>query len=346
MKFFGRVSTTVLFFGIVSGVTLGGCETAKDLPREEVARAVHARIGAKVDPTMPSAERNLLTSVVVDMMSADFVAEPGNAFARAFGVEGVDGVARYLDERIRYVLPSGVSGVRFRAGEILPPGESPDPFEVAAIDVGLEDNSGNDASNLSVALLPLAYAYRNQEKMTVYLAFGGELVPMNAARMGVVRLGPLFADTSLRFVGEDGQVYLRTWVSRSTTLVHEARHSDCTGGIAREDLDQLKRTGRFANESCGYLHAPCPEFIRTEDGRVYPHPYARLKRGVCDREVWGPHGMELAYLSGLRACRTCGEHEKQEILVKISEAIHRSPSPGHALTPNSGTPDLSSKGLD
>src|SRR5262249_43977453 len=52
---------------------------------------------------------------------------------------------------------------------------------------------------------------------------------------------------------------------RISVLIHEGRHSDCTGGLPLSDLESFRRTSRgleglfsIQNTDCGHTHILCP----------------------------------------------------------------------------------------
>ena len=73
------------------------------------------------------------------------------------------------------------------------------------------------------------------DRTPVTLFAGGETIPLNSSRTGLVILGPGYKERSMRL--EDGSAANVPPAYRQATLMHEARHSDCTGGIRQQDLE-------------------------------------------------------------------------------------------------------------
>jgi hypothetical protein len=76
--------------------------------------------------------------------------------------------------------------------------------------------------------------------------------------------------------------------------MHEARHSDCTGGISNNDLAILRashntrETDRtFNNRACGHMHTYCPA------GHTFE------KYLACDDRPWGAYAIQYVYLRAL-----------------------------------------------
>lgn len=86
------------------------------------------------------------------------------------------------------------------------------------------------------------------------------------------------------------------WIYRIGKLIHEARHSDCTGGFFKSDVALAKKSRSsqefmtfFKSSRCGYLHALC--FSNDPDLRG---TYA------CEREPWGPYSIEAIFFDAMK----------------------------------------------
>ncbi len=82
-------------------------------------------------------------------------------------------------------------------------------------------------------------------------------------------------------------------ILRQGVLVHEARHADCTGGMAQATLDKARTAlnrGQFlqgVDATCTHWHAPC------ETGNYQDLP-------ACDNHAWGAYTMSLVYYMAAR----------------------------------------------
>jgi hypothetical protein len=77
---------------------------------------------------------------------------------------------------------------------------------------------------------------------------------------------------------------------RQSGLVHEARHSDCVGGITQDDIRIAREVAsysdfleRMTSKKCLYLHALC----RSGDYKGFP---------ACDSLRWGAYGVQALFL--------------------------------------------------
>ena len=102
------------------------------------------------------------------------------------------------------------------------------------------------------------------------LFVNGQTLPVVSSRLGLMKLGEAYA-TSLR--NSHGQSVNLPIAYRQGILVHEARHSDCTGGVTEADLD-IARTAQsmeeftttFPKMECGHFHTICPSDMEDVGG--------------------------------------------------------------------------------
>jgi hypothetical protein len=93
---------------------------------------------------------------------------------------------------------------------------------------------------------------------------------------------------------QDGTIVLVPAAYRQAILVHEARHSDCTGGLTSRDVDFIKTLtsyqeteAEFKKLECGHLHSICREF----------NDYYGL--AACDDRPWGAYAVGAVYLESV-----------------------------------------------
>src|SRR5262249_4759019 len=125
---------------------------------------------------------------------------------------------------------------------------------------------------------------------------GEEKVALNSSRVGIIQLGVGYTQK----VGQGSeQRYARTEVERVSTLVHEARHSDCTGGLWKSDLERFRKGDMPTHRECGHLHINCPP----------DHALAGLP--ACDGAPWGAYAIGGLYSAGVfKTCKNCDEKTK------------------------------------
>ncbi len=123
---------------------------------------------------------------------------------------------------------------------------------------------------------------------------------------------------------------------RQAILIHEARHSDCTGGISVAELEILRSAEnkedaftKFQNRRCGHLHVKCehlPELKGVE---------------ACDRHAWGAHAVQSVFL-GAAILNTQDQTAKQRLKSTFLEMMSRIDLPD---SEKAVPPDMSSSGV-
>lgn len=115
----------------------------------------------------------------------------------------------------------------------------------------------------------------------------GEVIPVRSPRVGLIIAGPGYKK---QLTGRSGQAFQLPLAFRQAMLIHEARHSDCAGGIRRRDLSKARESKnyeqfieRFESKSCGFLHSVCAK------GEL---------EGVaaCEEQPWGPYAVEALFI--------------------------------------------------
>ena len=152
-------------------------------------------------------------------------------------------------------------------------------------------------------------------------------------RMGLdiesTRLGLILAKPSLS----------RDPLLAAASLIHEARHSDCTGGLKLNGygIYQFFKGDTSYLGECTHVHAPCPE----------GHDLEGLP--ACDRESWGAYGVNAVFDGVVSAhCKGCTESRKDTMEAAYLDAKSRvSQSAFEAMTVTDKwvSPDLSSPGI-
>jgi len=168
----------------------------------------------------------------------------------------------------------------------------------------------------------------NNTKVTLRL--GDQYIPVDSSLVGIVLLGEGYTDKL-----SDGHKH---WVDqpafvRQGILLHEARHSDCTGGVSEADL-KIARAATSAQEfakkstmtACGHLHTFCPADMK---------PYENMP--ACDSEAWGAYSVEGMFLTAM----SMGDLSEVDKNVAMATAIDRLSRVQVKIT---GDPDMSSSG--
>jgi hypothetical protein len=288
----------------LSLLALSSCEL---LPKNNVSLAAVQKAGLSselqivLDPELSKDERNSVISDLNRAQTLDVHGEPGSYFAKIFGSPDNSGVMRYLSERVHYILP--------RAAK-LDSRLSHSTFRVYTLALNVGTMLWFEAMGDS----PKPYSLR----------VGQTLVPIQSSRVGIIQLGE-------GYTLKDASPALTSPILRIATLIHEARHSDCTGGISSSDLEKLLTGDDPDKSNCGHLHVRCPE------GHRYDGVYA------CDDEAWGAYSVEATYLTGIiKKCSNCSAEEKAIATTLFADSLDRVIPATEMLAGKLGDPDMSS----
>ncbi len=213
-----------------------------------------------------------------------------------FGGAGPEALLDFLDQRISIVLSQSTN-----IEERIRINTSPVRFEPSAfgalasrLEANEEDGASRGATNLSV----LWFLQKSIEPDLLQFLVNGRLLSVASTRVGIIQLGPAF---------------LRVPVAvQAGVLLHEARHSDCTGGLWRSDLERIVAGDDPRGLACAHLHVLCPE----------EHEFAGLY--ACDAEAWGAYSVNLIYASGLAShCQDCSLQEQVVAEAAAADAATR-----------------------
>jgi len=259
------------FLAACAGLALIGCND------EVVRRGSGAASFLEFDSEMSPAEAAQVDRAVGYMTSHSIQGEKVRWFRELFG--GVDSRALigFLELRLNYVL-SGNTQVEKRVRINAEPVVFHPRQDLILVE---ENESGRGATNLA----SLWFLKKAVEPELLQFVINDKLLPVDSTRIGIIQLGPAF----LRVPPE----------IQAGVLLHEARHSDCTGGIWSSDILRTQQGEDPVGVSCGHLHAVCP----------VGHEYAGLY--ACDEEAWGAYSVNFIYWASVaRACENCTEEER------------------------------------
>lgn len=212
------------------------------------------------------------------------------AFSQIFGgILGTD-VQHFIQLRIKYFLnllsPQSTAGITPPLG----PHQNWLSYPLISFHPQLslpKTHRENHFDSSQPAALNLSIQYWLQglldQKTYSIILSNGFLIPITQPREGVMSIGQQFSHHS---TGEPHPPL----VSQSI-LIHEARHSDCTGGISQSDLQHMKKAHRYEefirhhqSKTCGYLHELCP----------LGHPLSGIP--ACDSIPWGAYSVSAIFL--------------------------------------------------
>jgi hypothetical protein len=268
-----------------------------------------------------------------DVMSAGSVTQ-------VFGGNTAADLVTYLNDRVHYYLTkdddAGVYPAKFSINGWEKDGsDTSDKRRIRS--ASLFEHSGSvvvGAINIGTQL----WLDGLVNNVDVKLILGDQEVPVDSSRVGIVLLGEGYTD---KIKDDQGQWMDLPAFYRQGILLHEARHSDCTGGVSDEDLEVARHATsaqEFAREtkmtSCGHLHSFCPTDLK---------PYAGLP--ACDNEAWGAYSVEATFLSAM----SVGDLSEVDRNIALASAIDRASrvqvgTHGMIYRQEAGTPDMSSSG--
>jgi hypothetical protein len=270
------------------------------------AASLSSLVSIEVDSQFPPSERNLIHNTLERIRTYGARAEPGSYFQKAFGGTGDSAVLRFVDERINYLLPPSTDP---RSRMIV----ADETLEAVAFNLG--------------TLLWWASVLEHPRR--ILFRINDRSVRIDSSRVGIVQTAAFFAARK-RGCGD----YRLPMVARAATLVHEARHSDCTGGLAETDVLALRDDQPPPNRACGHTHVACP-------------PGHDLEGSVsCDSSPWGAYAIEALYAIALvRSCASCTELDRQVAKIIALDSADRV-TIWNALAQGAyGDPDMSSQGV-
>jgi hypothetical protein len=274
-------------------------------------------INAKAEKGLTPTERKMLVQDASRMAQYQLSGvQSGSYFDKIFGGTDHESVLRYLGERVHYLLSRKTnldSRVAPLAGAVNPaPMAAKDKVYTIALNIGTALWLGSEGSPQ-----PLGFN------------FDGQQIPLDHSRVGIIQLGNGYSLTK----GLLRKPWLPT-IDRVSTIVHEARHSDCTGGISKADVANLSQGTLPEDHSCGHMHVVCPA----------GHPLAGYM--ACDGQAWGAYAVQGVYEVILsQDCTTCTEAEKQAALAGASDALSRVLVLDDMVNGKLGDPDMSSSGV-
>ncbi len=248
-------------------------------------------------------------------------------FQKIFGGSSGRHVYNYLDERVNYFIPwtSDITGSVWPAPYFPPPTEMRDANGkvIAAL----------SAYNMGADLFFINLKYWD-DYTTVYLlnSFSRRL-KLDSPRVGLVEIGPRYFERLNP--ADPNQKIPTSRIERMALLVHEARHSDCSGGLNRPDIDRVRYGRPIENLQCGYAHVKCP----------VGHKFENIE--ACENLKWGAFAVESVFLSAIvNSCKNCSAEDISEaraiLQVRRSQVLNWDQL--HSGT--AGEPDMSSRGAN
>ncbi len=185
------------------------------------------------------------------------------------------------------------------------------------------------AQNLGGVLWATAAAFRFPNAS---VNFRGTNVSIQDPRSGLMLLGPGYQLYENQLAGQ-AKIKIPS-ASRQATLLHEARHSDCTGGLLPGDIERFqgvraKEIHSPENINCLHRHVVCP-IGHDFEGEL-----------ACDSEPWGAYTAGLLF-SAMSVHNMQGDDQAYMQMVVADQLDRLLFETDKMLTGELGEPDLSS----
>jgi hypothetical protein len=225
-------------------------------------------------------------------------------FEAIFGGSDTANVMAYLRDRLHVVLSAKV------------------PLDHRMQVARLQEDAVLMASNEGVSLWWTSeILWRRKHQHLALDVGGGNHLRVRSTRDGIVRLGSGYSDAIQP-------------LDRIGTLIHEARHSDCVGGLSMDDLNQIALGRLPRNLQCGNLHSIC----------AAGHAYEGI--AACDSIPWGAYAIEGVFLVRVaNGCANCSETDRQSALIDAADRFSRIDDVDSMLGGSKGGPDMVSRGV-
>ena len=236
--------------------------------------------------------------------------EYNNAYTKIFGGSSGYNVADYINTRLAHVW----NMEDYTQSQIYPAdlGTTKSWLNLSEGEPDTNSDVQTDASNNGVLL----WLVGKIEGKSVTVLYKSESVNLSNPRDGIITLGKSYATHAVYGY----QSFAIPTDYRISTIVHEARHSDCTGGFpssyiqkarAASSLESFLASIGTEQLQCGHLHVECP---RSHDFAGYP---------ACDKEAWGAYSIGAFYSTGAISNYPYGSLEREMMEFSATDSFSR-----------------------
>ena len=257
---------------------------------------------------------------------SQYDAETHGLITKIFGGTSNQALQNYLATRLSYFIAMDDEDVDFTPHSALETKYNKDESGSSEGDRLKKQNAVMGAANIGAGI----WFASQVTKTPVTFVYHGSKIPLTSPRTGIMLIGEGYTDTATTTSGKTISIPIQI---RHQYLIHEARHSDCTGGLTQDDLDIARSvTGshdfdkRFQAKACGHLHTYCPA----------DHAFHGLH--ACDSESWGAYTIGAEFLKGV--LKSYVETHDWELI--NAQAIDYE---SRVLVERTGNPDMSSGGV-
>jgi hypothetical protein len=325
----GSHSKISISLGLLAAVSVGCSKSSPD-PTTSATAAVHAMYISDV-----AGFGNINTQSI-----QTFDAENNQLFTKIFGGTDVASVQQYYQDRIHYAfsmddLNSATLTPNMPAeGWLKDPNSSPTPPPQPT-------DPSAPPSQIEIGALNLGAIFWLEAAVagtTATLTIGDQSILLDSSRVGVMILGPGYKATTI--IDTEGTTYPLPPECRQAILVHEGRHSDCTGGLSQAEVNiMLNATSsddfhrQIPLPHCGHTHLICLD--GTYEGAA-----------ACDAEKYGAYKVGAVYLEALIDGQTDEiTRAIMQVTAKDYESRYVFQSDESSESPDEQTPNMTSAGL-
>lgn len=278
--------------------------------------AVHSEFDLRISKSFKDEHRDTLYEDLYSLTHEQNIrARETGAFAVVFKSQETHGIKNYLNERVHYFFSLSNNNTGHLTTQREEQELEPIPElnrTILAVNVGM------------------SYWFSMLRGLGNAFTFDGEVVPIRNPRVGLVGFGSAHFNEKR--------------VSRISTIIHEARHSDCTGGLNQNDLKKiLDGQEDRVNPSCGHPHSRCSADMVLEDGKR--HPLAG--QVACDGGEYGPYFIEALYTAQIAEgfCTSCSEEDVQVAMISMYDSLSRVTKLQDFVAGNWAKPNMTSTGV-
>ncbi len=283
------------------GGSSGGAQPQEDGTTTGSSTGGSGNVNVTYDSDLTGPERQALVNST-DVMG-DLVIDGNQVrrFTQIFGGRRSSNVVNYFETRVNYFLSADTT---LESRVVVQP--------ASTSLLGVAETLASNPRSL------LWYFSKISEPDDVKFEINDKLLDINSSRFGVMQVGAVFGRLDP--------------IEQIITLVHEARHSDCTGGALASDLERFEAGLQPLYKPCGHAHEICPE----------GHPLAGLF--ACDAHPWGAYIVDAIYAVAVsQTCTSCSETQKQVAESMALDALSRPLyDVAELLDGRFGPPDMSS----
>lgn len=280
-----------MFKFILSILGLGSCLCA----------SAHA---IEYHPKLPSTVRWAFSSTVSHSHKFKFESDPkklvNNWYSQAFGGPSATHAMNYMEERVKFILP-------YR-----------DDYHKFVTHLAVWDDRGHFAANFGMSIWMAKM--QDRRDALYFTAWPGRKIRVDSPHVGIITLGSKFP-TWKQELDKISPALL------TSVLIHEARHSDCTGRITQGVLDGREPWPK----DCGHQHEACPP----------GHPYEGVM--ACDHHAWGAFAVQWVWLNQVSLyCKFgCSTLDRSQALANAVDAKLRVLRSNELFAGKLGSPNMS-----